>query len=430
MKKAGSIIGLIAGIFGIIAGFATLFMGGLAGAFNASGSGTVVGLGWGGIGFSFLVIIFSAISMSAKTRVPPSLLIVSSLGGIVLGGTLVAIVLALGLIGGVLALFGNYQKVAAGPLISDQSSTSSSSKSKVLVIGAIVLVLLFAMVAYKSGKGNSESVETSENQQILDLENVEASALKPYGELEQIYALGGNYTDIQRDNKTEEIKGSVVDWSLQVYDVKKTDDGYKIQTSGRGLIGTFINLTVRDAEEKAFVENLKTGDLIRVKAIIEDVSFRSLNLSPAVLYKKTEEVSQITDSQNSDVVNQEGVASPEEVPVNETTSAEVAQVETPIEEPKITANEEVSKPSFDCTKASTNIEKLICSNPELGNWDMKVSTAYSQAMSTAPQEVKSSLKAQQQEWIKSRNKCISSECLISVHEKRHSELAPWEYEEH
>lgn len=430
MKKAGGIVGLIAGIFGIIAGFATLFMGGIAGAFDASGSETVVGLGWGGVGFSFLVIIFGAISMSAKTRIAPSLLIASSLGGIVLGGTLVAIVLALGLIGGLLAIFGSYPKAGLEASFYKEATTTKPSNTKPVVVGGIILLLLVGIFAYVNNMSTSESVEAVENQQILDLEKAESSELKPYGELEQIYELGGNYTDIQRDNKTEEIKGSIVDWSLQVYDVKKTKGGYKIQTSGQGLVKTSINLTVRNAEEKAFVENLKTGDLIRVKAVIEDVSFRSVQLNPAILYQEKKVVEQSPVIEESEAFQETEETAQEQTATNVIETTEFDKTETTTQEPVLQApNMEVSKPSFDCAKASKAVEKMICSNVELGQWDTKVSTAYAQVYKDTPQEGKAELKAQQQEWLKVRSKCISTDCLISVHQKRHSELVPWEYEQ-
>jgi len=106
MKKAGGIIALIAGIFSVISAGFTLLIGGAASAFNAEGAGTVVGLGWGGVVFSFLVIIFGAICIGAKSRVPGIILIICSIAGAILGGTLVAIFMALALIAGILATIG------------------------------------------------------------------------------------------------------------------------------------------------------------------------------------------------------------------------------------------------------------------------------------------------------------------------------------
>lgn len=110
MKKAGGIIALIAGIFGTLAAGITLLLGGLGGALSADGAETVVGLGWGGVLFSFLVIILGAVAMSGTSRVPGILLIIASIVGAVLGGTLVAVFMALALIGGILALIGGGKK--------------------------------------------------------------------------------------------------------------------------------------------------------------------------------------------------------------------------------------------------------------------------------------------------------------------------------
>ena len=53
MKKAGGIIALIAGIFGVLAAIFTLFVGGAGVAFEAEGADTIIELGWGGVLFSF-----------------------------------------------------------------------------------------------------------------------------------------------------------------------------------------------------------------------------------------------------------------------------------------------------------------------------------------------------------------------------------------
>lgn len=114
MKKAGGIIALISGIFGTVAAIVTLFVGGVGAALEADGGTTVVALGWGGVVFSFLTIVFAAVAMGAKGKVPGVLLIVCALGGIVLGGTLVAVPMILALIGGILAMFGN-EKAPSAP---------------------------------------------------------------------------------------------------------------------------------------------------------------------------------------------------------------------------------------------------------------------------------------------------------------------------
>jgi hypothetical protein len=105
MKKAGGIIALIAGIFSVIAALITLLFGGIGSALNA-----VIGLGWGGVIFSFLTIVLAAIALGVISRVPGILLVISSLAGVILGGTLVAIFMALSFIGGILIIIGGGKK--------------------------------------------------------------------------------------------------------------------------------------------------------------------------------------------------------------------------------------------------------------------------------------------------------------------------------
>ncbi len=114
MKKAGGIIALVAGIFGILAAGITLFIGGIGGATGADfDAGVVIELGWGGVLFSFLTIVFSAVCMGgASSKTPGILLIICSILGVIFGGAIVAIFMVLALIGGILALFGGKNQPA------------------------------------------------------------------------------------------------------------------------------------------------------------------------------------------------------------------------------------------------------------------------------------------------------------------------------
>jgi hypothetical protein len=110
MRKAGGIIALIAGIFAVFAAIVTLAVGGIGTAADAKDAHTVVLLGWGGVAFSFLTIVLGASCMNATSRTPGVLLIVSSIAGAILGGTLVAVFMILAFIGGFLAVLGGSPK--------------------------------------------------------------------------------------------------------------------------------------------------------------------------------------------------------------------------------------------------------------------------------------------------------------------------------
>ena len=106
MQTSGGILGIIGGIFGFLAAIFTLFVGGVGGAVEAEGADTVVMLGWGGVLFSFLCIIFGAVVVQAKSKVPGGLLAFSAVAGAILGGTFVAVCLVLAFTGGLLAVLG------------------------------------------------------------------------------------------------------------------------------------------------------------------------------------------------------------------------------------------------------------------------------------------------------------------------------------
>lgn len=76
--------------------------------------------------------------------------------------------------------------------------------------------------------------------------------------------------------------------------------------------------------------------------------------------------------------------------------------------------------SFDCAKATTRTEKMICSNLEISRADEQLATAYKQAMGKATD--KATLKQQQKEWLKSRDSISDSAKLLLSYNQRIAEL--------
>jgi hypothetical protein len=136
VRKAGGITALIAGVFGVIAAFATLALGGVASAVDVKDASMVVMLGWGGVLFSFLAIILGAIAMGATSRWPGALLMICSIAGAILGGTLVAIFMVLAFVGGLLAVIGKG--------VTPPPARSSSAMTLVLAGVSMSIVAFFA----------------------------------------------------------------------------------------------------------------------------------------------------------------------------------------------------------------------------------------------------------------------------------------------
>lgn len=77
--------------------------------------------------------------------------------------------------------------------------------------------------------------------------------------------------------------------------------------------------------------------------------------------------------------------------------------------------------SFDCTKANTKIEKLICSNDELSKLDEEMSNLYRTKISQTTN--KHNLSQEQRHWLNQvRNICMDIDCLIASYKSRIKEL--------
>jgi uncharacterized protein len=81
--------------------------------------------------------------------------------------------------------------------------------------------------------------------------------------------------------------------------------------------------------------------------------------------------------------------------------------------------------SFDCTKATTFVEKTICSEPLLSKLDDALAENYIGMYYSNFGGSQKSLKAEQQKWLSSRNKCTNSKCLITSYQKRIDETCDY-----
>lgn len=158
MIKTGGILAIIAGVLGLLAGFVTLFLGGLGSAFSASGFGDVVSLGWGGILFSLLVVIYGSIAIS-KPKPGATGIILSAILGIALGGTLVAILMILALVGGIMTAIGKPK----------ESLPEGQKRWSGMAIAAIAPILCAVFIGGKLLGSDNTSTNTAALGQTLQI---------------------------------------------------------------------------------------------------------------------------------------------------------------------------------------------------------------------------------------------------------------------
>jgi uncharacterized protein YecT (DUF1311 family) len=73
--------------------------------------------------------------------------------------------------------------------------------------------------------------------------------------------------------------------------------------------------------------------------------------------------------------------------------------------------------SFDCTKATTKVEKMICQDEELSKLDEKLSEVY-----TSFYLLTKEIKTDQRAWMKQRNQCQDRNCIKESYQTRIQEL--------
>jgi len=67
-----------------------------------------------------------------------------------------------------------------------------------------------------------------------------------------------------------------------------------------------------------------------------------------------------------------------------------------------------AEPSFDCSKATHAIEKLICGDGELAGLDRTLAEDFKKAMGQVSGADQAELRASQEKWIESRNACAGN----------------------
>lgn len=147
--------------------------------------------------------------------------------------------------------------------------------------GCVVLSGLF--VAGVSEVAKDEAAKSKARLEALA--TASPSGLRPDGELERLFTLGSEHTDIQRENKEKEITGKIVEWTLSVYEVSRSGDGYRVQTHGNNVVGTFTTIHPLSDSDRQKVEALKENDVITIRGYITGTSLRHIEIDPAILVR-------------------------------------------------------------------------------------------------------------------------------------------------
>lgn len=77
--------------------------------------------------------------------------------------------------------------------------------------------------------------------------------------------------------------------------------------------------------------------------------------------------------------------------------------------------------SFDCSKARSLPERMICGDVRLSEMDDRLAAAYASGLQVSPAPDR--LRSEQRQWMAERNRCSNAECVTEAYGRRTAALA-------
>lgn len=144
---------------------------------------------------------------------------------------------------------------------------------------------------YFLGDAQSGSLTAEE---IAGLYDAKSANLTPE-EVAETFALGGDFTDVQRDLLRQKLVGSVVEWEVRVYNVESRGRAYDVlsqpfavrSSDAINLLRASIRIYPQSERDRDVLLGAKTDDAIRVRGRVEGIALRAvLFIDPSILVSK------------------------------------------------------------------------------------------------------------------------------------------------
>lgn len=162
------------------------------------------------------------------------------------------------------------------------------NKKKIARLVCVVLpVMLF-------GCGDVSDVKQSKQEMKEQLTEIRSAKVNPVTpeQISEAFALGSDFTDLQRGIILKELVGSVVEWRLPVYEIELADGLYKITSQPIPIkskkavqllrVAVFVS-PLSDADND-LMRKTKTNEIITIRGIVRDIVLRTVVvIEPAVL---------------------------------------------------------------------------------------------------------------------------------------------------
>lgn len=167
----------------------------------------------------------------------------------------------------------------------------SEKLTKSNTISIIIVVIIGAFIISNLADSSTDNSASENKVDILsELTSSPPSDLKPTGQLKDLFKVPSEYTDLQRKEILNQIKGKIVAWRLPVYEIRQVKDNqFEVTCLGdNNVVACDIYIIIDSPEEKQALLGLKTGDYIGFKGILTGkTSMRSIVVDPAIIWDKS-----------------------------------------------------------------------------------------------------------------------------------------------
>lgn len=175
-------------------------------------------------------------------------------------------------------------------------NTTNENRGQIVAFAAILIVIGFIVFFNKDEIRHRFDVDDSflsnatlskEQKKIKELEPFSGdSDILPDGKLYEMFKLNSQYTDVQRENELQNLKGRMVSWECSIYEVGKIDDKHYIvyPKPSDEQVDLILEVVVRNEDEAKYIESLTTGSRFAFTGMFSGKDFmRSLILDPVIL---------------------------------------------------------------------------------------------------------------------------------------------------
>lgn len=160
-----------------------------------------------------------------------------------------------------------------------------------MTIARMLCVALFMLLAGCGEEPSGKQPQPSAAEQIAEITSAKTNPVAPE-QVSEVFALGSEFTDLQRDILRKELVGSVVEWDIQVYEIAYADGIYKVTSQpipiksrqAINMLRASFSVYPQDEQDHELLRMAKTNERIKIRGKVQDVVLRTVVLiEPAAL---------------------------------------------------------------------------------------------------------------------------------------------------